>query len=106
MLIEIFLLGTTTILIFLYISWLLIAAIPRRIHTKNFYPTLSVVIPAYNEEENIEQTIESVLAAKYPKRFEIIIVDDASKDRTASIVKQMMKKNSNIKLVKGRHHGK
>ncbi len=46
-------------------------------------PPLTVVIPAYNEGEMVEQTIYSVAAANYPKnRLEIITIDDGSRDDT------------------------
>ncbi|MCL5730073.1 MAG: glycosyltransferase, partial [Candidatus Pacearchaeota archaeon] len=45
--------------------------------------TVSILIPAYNEEDSIERTIESALAIDYPKeKLEIIVVDDGSKDGT------------------------
>ena len=48
------------------------------------YPTITVIIPAYNEEKVIANTIESVLEADYTKK-EIIVVDDGSKDKTLQI---------------------
>lgn len=52
-------------------------------------PRLSFVISAYNEEKKISKSIESIMKIDYPKElFEIIIVDDGSKDNTAGIVRQ------------------
>jgi len=64
-------------------------------------PELTIVIPAYNEAENIEKT---VLAAQQVCKaffdgYEIIVVDDASKDNTSSIVKRIVKKNSDVLLL-------
>jgi len=50
------------------------------------YPKVSVIIPAYNEEKVIANTIEGLLETKYPKK-EIIFVDDGSKDNTLQIAK-------------------
>jgi dolichyl-phosphate beta-glucosyltransferase len=52
---------------------------------------LSVVIPAYNEEKRIEQTLKDVDAylEKQPYDYEIIVVDNGSKDRTVEIVQQL-----------------
>lgn len=47
-----------------------------------------VIIPTYNEKENIEAIIRAVL--KQPKAFDILIVDDNSPDGTAEIVKNLM----------------
>lgn len=47
-----------------------------------------VIIPTYNEKENIRQIIEAV--QNLPKDFHVLIVDDGSPDGTASIVQQLM----------------
>ncbi|MFQ5781635.1 MAG: glycosyltransferase [Nitrosopumilus sp.] len=52
-----------------------------------YYPKVSVIIPAYNEEKVIAHTIEGLLETKYPNK-EIIFVDDGSKDKTLSIAAQ------------------
>jgi cellulose synthase/poly-beta-1,6-N-acetylglucosamine synthase-like glycosyltransferase len=50
------------------------------------YPTVSVVIPAYNEEECIGASLEALERIDYPQdRWEVVVVDDGSTDRTAAI---------------------
>lgn len=56
------------------------------------YPTVTVIIPAYNEEKTLTGTVESVLKLDYPKdKLKIIIVDDGSTDKTAKIGKEYAK---------------
>ena len=50
---------------------------------------LSFIIPAWNEEELIGQTIESIHAAATDLEYEIIVANDASDDRTAEIAESM-----------------
>lgn len=49
-------------------------------------PTVSIIIPAYNAEKYIQETLESILAQDYPA-LEVLVIDDGSIDNTASIVK-------------------
>jgi cellulose synthase/poly-beta-1,6-N-acetylglucosamine synthase-like glycosyltransferase/peptidoglycan/xylan/chitin deacetylase (PgdA/CDA1 family)/spore germination protein YaaH len=49
-------------------------------------PFVSVIIPAYNEDRVIAQAIASLLGSTYP-RFEIIVIDDGSCDRTSDVVR-------------------
>ena len=51
-----------------------------------------VIIPTYNEKENIENIIRAVFAL--PLKFHILIVDDGSPDGTATIVKQLQQEFS------------
>lgn len=55
-----------------------------------------VIIPTYNEKENIAQIIEAVFALPYS--FHILIVDDGSSDGTAAIVKELIAKKFPGKL--------
>ncbi len=55
-------------------------------------PKVSVVIPVYNSYKYIEETLDSVLSQTYTD-FEVIVVDDGSKDKTTSIVKQYQVKH-------------
>ena len=59
-----------------------------------------VIIPTYNEKENIENIIRSVFSL--PKKFHILIVDDASPDGTADIIHQLMKEFPNELFIEER----
>lgn len=80
-------------------SWLQIAAI-----TKNSIPntnqpatTITVIIPARNEEANIRQCLSSIMLQSYPKNlFEVIVVDDFSTDDTANTVTLFSDKNVSL----------
>lgn len=61
-------------------------------------PLVSIVTPAYNGENYLDETIRSVIAQTYPN-WELIIVDDGSKDGTAAIVKGWAEKDPRIKYI-------
>lgn len=61
---------------------------------------LSVVLIAHNEEKNIGQMIEGMLKYYPQEILEIIVVDDASTDKTASVVESWTSWNFKVKLVK------
>lgn len=68
-------------------------------------PSLSVVIPAYNEEASIEQcvtTLETVLKG-ITTDFEVIVVDDGSQDRTAAILEELSRTRPHLVAI---HHGR
>ena len=64
--------------------------------------SLTVAIPALNEEKNIEGAVRSVFAAaaKVPGlRVEIIVIDDGSRDRTAEIVRGLAQQHDNVRMI-------
>ena len=64
---------------------------------------VTVLIPAYNAEATIERAINSALAQDYPP-FEILVVDDGSRDRTAEVVATYAERG--VRLVRlPRNHG-
>ena len=59
---------------------------------------ISVIVPAYNIENYIENTLKSICAQTY-QNLEVIVVDDGSKDSTSEIVDQFSAKDSRIKVI-------
>ena len=66
--------------------------------TSDTYPMLSVIIPALNEERDIERSLESVLAQDYPN-LEVIVLDDRSTDRTGEILEEMKERVSRLEVI-------
>lgn len=66
-------------------------------------PTLSVIIPTYNEAQNIVLTIHSIENSLQPLHlnYEIIVVDDGSTDDTALVVKEMAETDEKLRYVSG-----
>ncbi|MFQ5488629.1 MAG: glycosyltransferase, partial [Gammaproteobacteria bacterium] len=63
-------------------------------------PLISVLIPARNEKANIQTCLDSLLRQDYPK-LEIIVLDDASSDRTADIVSRVAAEDPRVRLIQG-----
>lgn len=59
---------------------------------------VSVIIPSYNSEKYIGETLESVCAQTYPD-FEVLVMNDCSQDRTAEIVDMYAEKDPRIHLI-------
>ena len=59
---------------------------------------ISIVLPTYNGEQYISQSIDSILKQTFPD-WELIIVNDCSTDHTLEIVKQYAEKDHRIKIV-------
>lgn len=64
-------------------------------------PLVSVIMPAYNAERYIRESIESVLNQSY-KRWELIIIDDCSQDSTARIVREYAESDPRLKLIQSK----
>ena len=64
-------------------------------------PALSIVIPAYNEEQRLLGSLDEVASftASYPGGAETIIVDDGSRDRTSGIACDFAARHSRVKVL-------
>ncbi len=69
-------------------------------------PFLTVFIPAYNEEACLQHSVEAVLAEmdKMGVQIEVLVVDDASKDRTGQIAEDLSAKNSCTRVIHHQHN--
>ncbi len=99
------------LVLYLTVFWLLVLFDKQNIKKGKVkkYPLVSILIPAYNEENTIIKTLKSVVNLDYPKnKLQIIVINDGSKDKTESKVKDFIKKHleSNIKLISQVNKGK
>ena len=62
------------------------------------FPCFSIIIPIYNTEKELPRCLDSILNQEYPN-FEIILVDDGSRDRSGELCDQYARKNKQIKVV-------
>jgi dolichyl-phosphate beta-glucosyltransferase len=70
---------------------------------------LSIVIPSYNEMANLRKGVLDKVdhfLSKQKYKFEVIIVDDGSKDGSVEFTEKFTKDNQNFKLIKNNHSGK
>jgi cellulose synthase/poly-beta-1,6-N-acetylglucosamine synthase-like glycosyltransferase len=75
-----------------------------------YEPEVSVIVPCYNEQDNISECLDAVYSLDYPKeKLEVIIVDDGSSDSTVRVIEYYSKTHKEAKrmiLLKGNHEGK
>ena len=71
-------------------------------------PFLSVVIPAYNEERRLPQTLQSIVdyLARQSYASEVIVVDDGSRDQTVQVVESFRAAHPSVALIRNDHRGK
>ncbi|MDQ0201168.1 cellulose synthase/poly-beta-1,6-N-acetylglucosamine synthase-like glycosyltransferase/spore germination protein YaaH/peptidoglycan/xylan/chitin deacetylase (PgdA/CDA1 family) [Neobacillus ginsengisoli] len=99
------LLGILRLAIFVFLSRKQVKRYKETQIDPSFTPFVSVVIAAYNEEKVICKTIHSILSSDYPA-FEVLIIDDGSKDDTADVVQKTYANHSLVRLIKKNNGGK
>ncbi|PGY04901.1 DUF2062 domain-containing protein [Bacillus sp. AFS031507] len=99
------LLGILRLAIFVFLSRKQVKRYKETQIDPSFTPFVSVVIAAYNEEKVICKTVDSILSSDYPA-FEILIIDDGSKDDTAVVVQETYAKHPLVRLIKKNNGGK
>ena len=78
--------------------WFSLKRIPRTSAPEPTNEGCSIIIPCFNEEAQVRQTIRYALQTKYPN-FEVIAVNDGSSDRTAEILDELSAQDSRLRVV-------
>lgn len=85
---------------------LMIKSLKKKEFKTHWSGGVSVIVPAYNEEENIAATIDSILQTRR-RRLELLVVDDGSTDGTKKVVLKLQKKYpGKIHLITQKNSGK
>ena len=70
---------------------------PKELFSDEELPFVSILIPAFNEEKSVAPTLDSILDIDYPRdKFEIVFVDDGSKDKTLKVAQRYEKKGVRV----------
>jgi len=64
-----------------------------------YLPSVSMILPAYNEEAIIGRSLEQAINQDYAGRLEVIVIDDGSTDRTQEIVRAFIEKHPSVRLI-------
>jgi len=76
------------------------------LYDPGFAPRVAVIVPAYNEEKVVAQTIHSLLASDYKGPLEILVVDDGSKDGTYAAAKAAFEGHPHVRVFTKPNGGK
>jgi poly-beta-1,6-N-acetyl-D-glucosamine synthase len=79
---------------------------PPPLHYDVQFPSVTLLIAAYNEQASIAETLDYALRTNYPERFEILVADDGSSDDTREIVAEYAARDPRVRLLAAEHGGK
>jgi glycosyltransferase involved in cell wall biosynthesis len=80
---------------------------PRRVRKGEITPSVTVVVPAYNEETVIRRRVENLLELDYPAdKLEIVVSSDESSDGTDGIVEEVATREPRVRLMRWSRGGK
>ncbi len=92
--------GALALLLFVQFANTRYFVIPRR-RALDRWPSLSVLVPARNEERSIRACISSLALQDYDGEVEVLVLDDHSEDGTAGIVEQLTIAHPHVRLLRG-----
>ena len=70
----------------------------------SYTPVISVIVPVYNVEQYLTECVESILGQTW-RNFELILVDDGSKDRSGSMCDEYAEKDPRIRVIHKKNGG-
>lgn len=74
---------------------------------KQDFPSVCLIVPCYNEENNVERAVKSLVDLDYPKeKLEVIVVDDGSQDNTFLKATAFAEKNKRVRVFRKENGGK
>ena len=92
--------------VFLFISFLEHRPKEKTARRPKLYPSVTIVVPCFNEEKTLAGTIESLLAMEYPKdKLAIMVVDDGSLDSTLAVA-NTFRDNPQVEVIHKKNGGK
>ncbi len=92
--------------VFLFISFLENRPTGKTALKPKHYPSVTIVVPCFNEERTLAGTIKSLLALEYPRtKLSILVVDDGSRDGTLAVANNF-KNNKQVEIVSKENGGK
>ncbi len=104
---TLFVIGISLFIAFIWVFYLIALDLEEKKKIMH-YPSVTLAVPAYNEESTISETIKSIFNLEYPKdKLFVIAINDGSKDKTGKILKQLKKKYKNLIVInKKKNEGK
>jgi cellulose synthase/poly-beta-1,6-N-acetylglucosamine synthase-like glycosyltransferase len=98
---------------FVWVAWLMLARARRQARLRladaadaGELPSVTVIVPAYNEEAVVVATVRSLLACSYPSAVQIVVVDDGSTDSTYAVAVHAFESHPQVSVLTKPNGGK
>jgi cellulose synthase/poly-beta-1,6-N-acetylglucosamine synthase-like glycosyltransferase len=88
------------------VSWLIWRRAGRKAPLPEHAPDIAVIVPAFNEATVIVNTVRSLLACRYPRSFDIVVVDDGSTDPTYAVARAAFADEPRVQVLTKSNGGK
>ena len=81
------------------------ATVRHKQRSITYTPTVSIIVPAYNEEKVLEKNVNALLKSIYPN-FEVLIVNDGSSDGTLKVARRLARRHTKVRALHQKNKGK